>query len=800
MGLLMRMIRTVFVISILAAMMACGGAEDRKSAHMEKGQALFDEGYFEKARLEFKNVLQIDPKDIPARYALAQTLEKTQNWRGAAKQYMAVLETDPTHRDSLSRMGQIYLLGRNIEKATEHADKILALNLADPDGLSLRAGVKSVAGEVDSAKLDVLAALESVPGHANASALLASLYLREGATDKSIETLEDALSLDASNATIRTLLARVHTQIGNIDAAAKLYGDIIEQEPDVLGHRLRLANFHASREQKDEAEAVLTQAITDIGDVNSRLAYAEFLAKQRSAQQAADALNEAIEADPSEFRLRFALGKLYEAANDVDQAKTTYEDIIVLSEDEKSSPNFLSATTRLAIIETRKGNTERATTLVEEVLVENPRDQEALKLRGTLSLSNGDTAAAIADYRSALRDDANNPDLLRLLARAHLTNKEIDLAKDTLLKGVEANPTAVALRADLMNIYSQQQELEKAVTQLEEVVKIQPKNAKAYEGLFKIRVHQKDWVKALEVTERTKAAFPDQSTGFYFAGLVNQAEKRLPESIEQFESALAVSPDAVQPLLQLVKSHLALKQQDVAELRLKEVIERNNKNFVAYNLLGEIALASQRLEEAEKSFNEAIEINPKWAIPYRNLASVQISAEQDDLAIKTMELGIEATGGSALLVTGLAAYLERTGKLDSAIEQYRKLLADSPDSLLAVNNLAMLLIEYKEDDTSQKEARELAKNLQNSNNAAYLDTYGWIEYKFGEAARAVEVLEKAVTSAPDAAIMRYHLGMAYMALGNEVEAKNNLTRAVESTLDFRGIDEAKAALAKIDAS
>jgi tetratricopeptide (TPR) repeat protein len=491
---------------------------------------------------------------------------------------------------------------------------------------------------------------------------------------------------------------------------------------------------------------------------------------------------------------------LYEAANDVDQAKTTYEDIIVLSEDEKSSPNFLSATTRLAIIETRKGNTERATTLVEEVLVENPRDQEALKLRGTLSLSNGDTAAAIADYRSALRDDANNPDLLRLLARAHLTNKEIDLAKDTLLKGVEANPTAVALRADLMNIYSQQQELEKAVTQLEEVVKIQPKNAKAYEGLFKIRVHQKDWVKALEVTERTKAAFPDQPTGFYFAGLVHQAEKRLPESIEQFESALAVSPDAVQPLLQLVKSHLALKQQDVAELRLKEVIERNNKNFVAYNLLGEIALASQRLEEAEKSFNEAIEINPKWAIPYRNLASVQISAEQDDLAIKTMEQGIEATGGSALLVTGLAAYLERTGKLDSAIEQYRKLLADSPDSLLAVNNLAMLLIEYKEDDTSQKEARELAKNLQNSNNAAYLDTYGWIEYKFGEAARAIEVLEKAVTSAPDAAIMRYHLGMAYMALGNEVEAKNNLTRAVESTLDFRGIDEAKAALAKIDAS
>ena len=375
----------------------------------------------------------------------------------------------------------------------------------------------------------------------------------------------------------------------------------------------------------------------------------------------------------------------------------------------------------------------------------------------------------------------------------------LELAKDTLLKGIDAQPTAIALRADLVNIYSRQQELDQAVIQLEEVLKIQPANTKAYEGLFKIRVHQKDWPKALNITERIKTAFPDQPTGFYFAGLVHQAEKRFPESVEQFESALAVSPDAVQPLSQLVKSHLAMDKQAVAEQRLKDVIERNPKNFVAYNLLGELSLSAKHMGDAENAFNKAIEINATWAIPYRNLASVQISAERDDLAIKTMERGIEATNGSALLVTGLAAYLERTGKLDSAIEQYRKLLVDTPDSTLAMNNLAMLLIEYKEDDASRQEARDLAKDLQNSNNAAYLDTYGWIEYKFGDSARAVEVLEKAVAAAPNAAIMRFHLGMAYMAQGNEVLAEDNLTQAVESNIDFRGIDEAKAILAKIDA-
>ena len=60
-------------------------------------------------------------------------------------------------------------------------------------------------------------------------------------------------------------------------------------------------------------------------------------------------------------------------------------------------------------------------------------------------------------------------------------------------------------------------------------------------------------------------------------------------------------------------------------------------------------------------------------------------------------------------------------------------------------------------------------------------------------------MEKAVAAAPDAAIIRYHLGMAYMAQGNEVLAKDNLTQAVESNIEFRGLDKAKAVLAKIDA-
>ena len=61
------------------------------------------------------------------------------------------------------------------------------------------------------------------------------------------------------------------------------------------------------------------------------------------------------------------------------------------------------------------------------------------------------------------------------------------------------------------------------------------------------------------------------------------------------------------------------------------------------------------------------------------------------------------------------------------------------------------------------------------------------------------MLEKAVQGAPDADIMHYHLGMAYAALGNDVLAKDNLKHAVDGAQPYRGLDEAKATLAKLEA-
>src|SRR3981081_3814256 len=72
----------------------CGGAEARKARHLEKGQAFFAANNFEKARVEFRNALQIAPSDSEARYENGLVDEKLGNPREAAQFYQGAIDVN----------------------------------------------------------------------------------------------------------------------------------------------------------------------------------------------------------------------------------------------------------------------------------------------------------------------------------------------------------------------------------------------------------------------------------------------------------------------------------------------------------------------------------------------------------------------------------------------------------------------------------------------------------------------------------------------------------------------------------
>lgn len=67
-------------------------------------------------------------------------------------------------------------------------------------------------------------------------------------------------------------------------------------------------------------------------------------------------------------------------------------------------------------------------------------------------------------------------------------------------------------------------------------------------------------------------------------------------------------------------------------------------------------------------------------------------------------------------------------------------------------------------------------------------------YKRGEYAEALPLLQRAVDQSPDSPVMRYHLGMAQLKLGNKDAARGNLEQAIRAERAFAGIEEARSAL------
>ncbi len=132
---------------------------------------------------------------------------------------------------------------------------------------------------------------------------------------------------------------------------------------------------------------------------------------------------------------------------------------------------------------------------------------------------------------------------------------------------------------------------------------------------------------------------------------------------------------------------------------------------------------------------------------------------------------------------------ERIGKLDILESDLKKILLKNPDNAEALNALGYTLLDmpgrYSEAEKYLKHALEL-----NPNEAVIMDSYGWLQFRLGNASKALEYLEKAYSKQPENEITA-HLAEVLWVLGRKDEAKKLFSRAIkeapedEYLLDFQ---------------
>jgi tetratricopeptide (TPR) repeat protein len=136
------------------------------------------------------------------------------------------------------------------------------------------------------------------------------------------------------------------------------------------------------------------------------------------------------------------------------------------------------------------------------------------------------------------------------------------------------------------------------------------------------------------------------------------------------------------------------------------------------------------------------------------------------------------------------------GKMDRAVSEYEQALKASPQSWRVANDLAFLLGELSRDIDRAIMLADKARTL-NPEELNVQDTLGWLYYKKGETAKAMELLNPLLTKAPDAAVIKYHLGMVLIKDGKASEGKALLNKALARNEKFPGRVDAERALARL---
>ena len=783
------------VIALFAALTACGGAQDRFASHMNKGDEFFAADNFEKARIEYRNALQILPNDAQGRYMFGRCMERLGKLREAAGMYQSAIDSNPKHAGARAALGRVYVFAGAPQKALELVEPALITAPNDAELLTVRAAARSQLGQREAALVDAEAAVKAAPTSENAVALLASIYRQQNDTPRAIELLQATLDKAPKATELRQVLALLYMSAGDKAGAEAQMRKIIELKPDDLKQRYQLAIFLAGEKRIDDAEQELKQAIAKApDDDDAKMVYADFLATQRDAARGIAALKGFIDKSPDNYDLYLGLGALHQRMSRSADAIGVYQDVIAKA---GVKPQGLIARNRIAALYLSDRKVDAARKLVQEVLAENPRDNDALLLRGNLSLRGNDPAAAIGDLRAVLRDQPDAVAVLRTLARAHVANNEPALAEETLQRAVALTPADPDVRIELAELLAQSGKGEQALPLMEQTVRDNPTNIAAREVLVRMYVGRKDLPAARVAAEDLKTLAPEKAVGFYLAGLVAQSEKRNDDARAGFTHALELQPNAADALAALARLELTSGHADRARAAVEQALARDANNVAARNLLGELHLAAKEFQPAREQFDQVIARAPQWPLGWRNLALTQIAANDPRGAAATLESGIVKANWDFSLVADLAALYERNREFDKAIGKYEELILKHRGIEAAENNLAMLLVTYRKDQKSFDRANELTQQFANSPNPALLDTHGWVLYRRGQYAEALAVLERANHIAPNAQVVRFHLGMAQLKSGQNVQARESLQGALRNQPAFAGADAARAALASI---
>lgn len=600
---------------VIATLTSSCSAEAKKARAAKRAEEFFKAADYDKAKIEYTNVLRADPKDPTGFERIGiMWLEEGAPLR-AGPFFMRAKELAPARVSVRVKLGETMIAVGGLAEARQEALEALKIEPGNEMAILILADAARTPEEIAETE-ECLKQSKQRDGM-NYHLAVGTLALRKNDLPGLDAALQKSVAADPKASKPHLALARFRLVMKRNDEAREEFKKATEFAALRDSAHLLWSEFLAQMNQRDEAVSYLREVVRKAPDfLPAWTLLAKYASQKPDYDEALKLLENVFRRDAQNFDARMLESEFHMARNDPKKA------IEVMKQLETNYPKIPIIKYQLARAYLQTGDPIQASTALEQAIAAAPTYGDAVLLLAEINLRNGNAAPVVGAMEGLLKD---NPDLDRaqvMQADAYRLLGRFDDAEAILRKRIAATPTKPDPYVMLGVLLRQQNKLPAAREMIDKALSLAPGNLSIINQLIDLDILANDFPTALQRISSQLEKTPDSAGLYLLRGKIYANQRDWDNAEAALQKVLELNADIPAAYELLVSVYVSAKKLPQAIAQLESFIGRNPNNPGGLMTLALLYTEAKDHEKARATYEKLLVLRPEASMAMNNLAYI----------------------------------------------------------------------------------------------------------------------------------------------------------------------------------
>src|SRR3990170_802262 len=368
----------LIVLVVIGGVMAAGfwrSPEARKGRHLARADGYFSRQQYREAIIEYRNVLQVEKANGRAIRQLGLAHYELGELGHALRYLPKSRELDPGNLDIRLRLGTIYLVAGQPQKAREEAAFVLEKDPKRLEALGLLAGAAKTPQDIDDTTRRLEKVRADFEDRAKFHLMLGSLSLRKRDVAGAERAFKEAVAREPRSIEPHTVLGDFYVAKGDPVRAEGEYTAAADLAPMGSPARIKLIDFYLFVRKPEEAKRLLAEITGKLPDyLPAWRRLGEIAFAEGKYDESVKAVEVILKKRPADLEAHLLRGRIHLAKRETTEAIEEFRKVL------KLEPRLTRARYQLALAQLQAGNLQSARGELREAATIDPTFTEVTLL------------------------------------------------------------------------------------------------------------------------------------------------------------------------------------------------------------------------------------------------------------------------------------------------------------------------------------------------------------------------------------------------------------------------------------